>query len=460
MFNRGEPAMDEHVPSQSASGTDAVSHVELLEAWRLLSDEDRLEGLRLLPRADMEELFLTLDSHDQADLLLLLPASERRSWIRLLPPDDAADLIQQAPEDQRDGLLALLDDATRVDVTALLKYAEDQAGGLMNPRYARLRPDMIVDEAIKYLRRLAREHVEVIYYAYVLDSAQRLIGVVSFRDLMTAPPYKTIGDIMHTELVTVPESMDQEAVSHLFAQQDFIALPVVDADGRMKGIVTADDIVDVVKEEATEDIQKLGGMQALDAPYAQAGFGEMFRKRVVWLIVLFLGQTLTLTAMSYFEVALARAEVLALFIPLILSSGGNSGSQASTLVIRALALGELQLRDWWRVMRLELAIGAALAGVLGGLALVRVVGGHFLLEAVGQHGFGIHFVLLSTAIALSVFGVVVWGTLMGAMLPLLLRRAGVDPASASTPFIATLVDVTGILIYFGVATTVLRGTLL
>ncbi len=433
---------------------------ELYEAWPVLLDEDRVEAFRLLPRVDAEELFFRLSSQDEAALVLALPPPERRSWLRLLPPDDAADVLQVIEPPEREAMLAQLDDATRREVSALLAYDEDQAGGLMNPRYARLRPDMSVDEAISYLRRQTRENIETIYYAYVIDAQQKLLGVVSFRELFAATADKRVRDVMHSEVQTVPEQMDQEAVSHLFAVHDLLALPVVDSEGRMKGIVTADDIVDVVKEEATEDIQKIGGMQALDSAYLQAGVTEMFRKRVIWLMVLFLGQTLTLTAMSYFQAEIERADVLALFVPLILSSGGNSGSQASTLVVRALALGELHLRDWWRVFRLEITVGMVLGAVLGALGLVRVIGGHYVLQASGAAGFGEHYTLIASAIAISVVGVVIWGTLIGAMLPLFLRRCGVDPASASTPFIATFVDVTGIIIYFSVATIVLRGTLL
>jgi magnesium transporter len=260
---------------------------------------------------------------------------------------------------------------------------------------------------------------------------------------------------MHTDPITVHEQMDQEAVSQVFARQDLIALPVVDDEGRMKGIVTADDIVDVVKEEATEDIQKVGGTEALRAPYLQISLLSMLRKRAVWLAVLFVGELFTATAMGFFENQIARAVVLAVFLPLIISSGGNSGSQASTLVIRALALGEVRLRDWWRVARREVAMGLLLGGILGAIGLARVV-----LWQGAFHAYGEHYLLLGVAVALSVVGVVLWGTLIGSMLPLLLRRAGFDPASASAPFVATLVDVTGVVIYFGVASALLSQTML
>lgn len=438
-----------------------LSTAELHDAWPLLSSEDRLEGFGMLARAAAEDLFLSLGSHDQADLLTHMPPADRRSWIRLLPPDDAADLIQQVNPEQREELLALLDDATRSDVRALLAYEEDEAGGLMNPRYARLRPEMSADEAIKYLRRQTRESIEVIYYAYVLDPQQRLLGVVSFRDLMTAPPDKRVRDVMRTEVITVPDEMDQEAVSNLFAQHGLIALPVVDAEGRMKGIVTSDDIVAVVKEEATEDIQKVGGMEALDAPYWQVGLLEMTRKRGIWLTALFLGETLTATAMAYYEHELARALVLALFVPLIISSGGNAGSQATTLIIRAMALGEVRLRDWWRVMRREMATGLCLGTLLGLIGVLRVeVWEQVYRRFTREELYGEHSLLVALTVGTAVVGVVLWGTTVGSMLPFLLRRLGLDPASASAPFVATLVDVTGLMIYFSTASILLRGTML
>src|SRR3989441_9951655 len=407
------------------------------------------------PLDEAEDFLLSLPARDLADLILAAAPGQRRSWMRLLPPDDAADVIQAVPEEERDGMLALLDEPTRKEVAALLAYAEDDAGGLMNPRYARLRPDMGVDEAIAYLRRQARERLETIFYVYVLDAEQRLLGVITFRELFAASSDKTVRDIMHTDVVTAPEDMDQEALSRLFAEHDFLAIPVVDTAGRVKGIVTVDDIVDVVQEEATEDIQKFGGMEALDAPYLDAGFWSMVRKRAGWLSALFIGEMLTATAMGRFEGEIARAVVLALFVPLIISSGGNSGSQASTLVVRALALGELRLRDWWRVMRRELAAGLALGSILASIGFLRI-----LLWQGLFHPYGEHYLLVALTVASSLIGVVTWGTLAGSMLPLLLRRLGFDPASASAPFVATLVDVSGIVIYFSMASLFLGGTLL
>ena len=434
---------------------EALSGSELQELWSSLAPEARLEAFKALSRAEAEDCFWSLSATDQVELLLALPAVERRGWMRFLAPDDAADVVQAAPEEERDGLLALLDDSTRKEVTALLAYAEDQAGGLMSPRFARVRPDMTADEAISYLHKQARERVETIYYVYVLDAQQRLVGVVSFRQLFEAPGGMKVRDLMQTEVVTVSEQMDQEDVGLLFARHSLLAIPVVDADRHMKGVVTVDDIVDVVQEEATEDIQKIGGMEALDEPYLDIGLFRMIRKRAGWLAALFMSETLTATAMGYYEHEIARAVVLALFIPLIISSGGNSGSQASTLVVRAMALGEVRLRDWWRVVSRELAAGFVLGAVLGAIGFLRIVLWQMVSPIYGQH-----YMLVATTVCFSLIGVVTFGTFAGSLLPFILRRLGFDPASASAPFVATLVDVTGLVIYFTAASLILRGTVL
>jgi magnesium transporter len=414
-----------------------------------------MEGFTMLGANEAADFFLELSTRAQADLLQDLGPERSRPWMRLLAPDDAADLLQALPGDQRARFMALLDTATLGEVNALLAYAEDAAGGLMNPRYMRLRPDISVEVAIRYLRRQAIRGIEVIDYAYVLDPGMHLLGVVSFRELFAAPPDQLVRDIMHTDLVTVSEETDQEAVAHLFRKEGLLAIPVVDADGRMKGVVTADDVVEVVQEEATEDIQKIGGSEALDEPYLQIGFSDMVRKRGRWLAVLFIGEMLTATAMGFFEKEIARAVILALFVPLIISSGGNSGSQAATLVIRAMALGEVRIRDWWRVARREILTGLVLGLLLGLIGLVRIL----VWQAVGEV-YGAHYLLVALTVAGSLLGVVMFGTLAGSMLPFILRIYGADPASASAPFVATLVDVTGLVIYFTVARMILGGTLL
>ncbi len=441
--------------SEAVARDDRLCGDDLLEAWRVLSMRDRVEGFLLLPREEAEELFFSLSAADQAAIVLGLPQGERRSWVRLLAPDDAADLVQAAPASEREALLALLDEPTRQEVGGLLAYAEDLAGGLMNTRFARLRPEMTVDEAMAYLRKQGRQQVETIYYCYVLASDQRLLGVVSFRELFDAQAGAHVRDIMRTAVVTVTAHTAQADVSRLFQRSGLIAIPVVDDAGRMQGIITADDVVHVVAEEATKEIQKIGGSEALGLPYLEIGFASMVRKRAGWLSALFLGEMLTATAMGYFEKEIERAVVLALFVPLIISSGGNSGSQASTLVIRAMALGEVRLRDWWRVIRREISAGLVLGTILGSIGLARILAWVGLFGAYGEH-----YLLVGCTVAVSLIGVVTFGTLAGSLLPFVLRRLGFDPASACAPFVATLVDVTGLVIYFTVASVIFRGTLL
>jgi len=428
-----------------------IDSTELREAWFILSAEDRIAGFRMLDAEAAEEFFFDLSPLDQLELILALPPAERRLWLRLLAPDDAADLIQEAEAEQRGMLLALLDEQTRKEVIALLAYAEDEAGGLMSSRFARVRPDMRVDEAIAYLRRQAVSSIEpeTIYYVYVLDSRQTLQGVISFRDLFAAPSDRVVHDVMSTDVIAVPEDMDQEAVARLFAEHDLLAIPVIDENRVLKGIVTVDDIVDVVEEEATEDIQKYGGMEALEAPYMRTDFFSLVRKRGGWLVLLFFAQLLTAEVITHFEAELSQLAALAIFIPLILSSGGNSGSQASTLVIRAITVGELRLRDWWRVARRELAAGLTMGAALGLLGFGRII----LAGAIGTD-YETDAILLGWVVAGSLVCVVAWGTIVGSMLPFVLQRVHLDPASASAPLVATVSDVTGLLIYFTIAAAI------
>jgi magnesium transporter len=400
-------------------------------------------------------LFHQLSPADQFSVLLELPPPERLARMRMLPLDDAADLIQAAPDAQRDELLGLLEDTARYEVKALLAYAQDVAGGLMNPRFVRLRPEFSVDEAIRYLRLYGRDVAQPIGDAYVLDGEQHLLGIVSPLDLFASPVNQTVDSVMTKDPITVSEDADQELVSQIFREYDLLAAPVVDRFGRMKGVVTVDDIVDVLAEEATEDVQKIGGAGALDTPYLRARFSSMVRSRGGWLALLFLGEMLTATAMGWYEDRLSRAIVLVLFLPLIISSGGNAGSQATTLVIRAMALGEVKLRDWWKVVRREFVVGLALGVLLAMIGSLRIIVWQGLFDSYGEH-----YLLIVLTVALSLLGVVLWGVMAGSLLPFILRLGGLDPASASAPFVATIVDVTGLVIYFSIAGVALRGTLL
>jgi magnesium transporter len=434
-----------------ATQTAAPSAVDQLwDRWPYLSHAERLKQFREMHTGEKADFFLALSPHDQVFILFGLPEEQSHVWMRILPPDDAADLIQEAGPEWSDKLLGLLDEPTRKEVVALLAYKEDEAGGLMNPRFARLRPDINVDVAISYLRKEAPS-VVTLYYAYVLDQEQRLLGVVSVRQLFTAEPGKLVQEIMSTkELVSVAPDTEQKEVALIVRDNRLLAVPVLDAERRMVGIVTVDDIVDVVEEQASRDIQNIGGMEALDTPYMHTSILEMIKKRAGWLAILFVGEMFTATAMGFFEEEIARAVVLALFLPLIISSGGNSGSQATSLIIQAMALGDVKLRDWFRVIRRELVSGVALGMILGAIGATRIFAWQKVFGT-----YGAHTPILALTIFLSLIGVVTFGTLAGSMLPFILRRLGLNPASASAPFVATLVDVTGLIIYFTIANLVM-----
>ena len=434
---------------------DDFSLENLLDNWQSLTHNQREQIFTMLGRIDAEELFMNLSSDYQAEIFELIPLAERRSWIRLLAPDDIADLIQNLFDETQAEALRYLDYATLVEVKALLAYAEDEAGGLMNSRFARLRPEMTVEEAIRYLRAQSKSHIETIYYAYVLDKGQMLLGVISLRELFLAKAQSTIEENMNTELVTILQDEDQESISKTFSNHNYLAIPVVDENNVMKGIITVDDVVDVIAEEATEDIHKIGGMEALGEPYLDISLPSMIKKRAGWLMALFIGEMFTATAMGHYEHEMAKAVVLVFFIPLVISSGGNSGSQATTLIIRAMALGEVRLRDWWRVLKRELLSGLSLGVILGLIGFMRI-----MIWPGKEKLYGPHYLLVAVSVAFSLVGIVLWGTLSGSMLPFLLRRVGLDPATSSAPFVATIVDVTGLIIYFTVAGLFLKGILL
>ena len=423
---------------------------QLWDRWPYLSHAERLKQFRDMHTGEKADFFLALSPHDQVFILFGLPEEQMHVWMRVLPPDDAADVIQEAGPEWHDKLLGLLDEPTRREVVALLAYKEDEAGGLMNPRFARLRPDITVDVAISYLRKEAPS-VVTMYYGYVLDQDQHLLGVVSLRQLFTADPGKLVQEIMTTkDLISVTPETDQKDVALIVRDNRLLAVPVLDADRRMVGIVTVDDIVDVVEEQASRDIQNIGGMEALDTPYMHTSVLEMIRKRAGWLAILFVGEMFTATAMGFFEEEIARAVVLALFLPLIISSGGNSGSQATSLIIQAMALGDVKLRDWFRVIRRELVSGVALGTILGAIGATRIFAWQKVFGT-----YGAHTPILALTIFLALIGVVTFGTIAGSMLPFILRRLGLNPASASAPFVATLVDVTGLIIYFTIANAVM-----
>lgn len=390
-------------------------------------------------RKGVTQIFIRRDSDSGQE--------SRRRWF---PRPDFTDRVLLHAHDLQVNIIAQRDRQGRT----LSAYPEDEAAGIMHTDYVTVSSDSSVDEAIAEIRRQASQ-VEMLYYAYALDGEGRLLGVCSFRELLAADRAKRVRDVMLTAPLSVQEDADKEEAAHVLTKQKLLALPVLDAGGRMKGIITSADVAGIVQQEVGEDIQKIGGMEALDGPYLGVTFAHMVRKRAGWLAILFLGEMLTATAMGYYSDEISKAVVLALFIPLIISSGGNSGSQATTLVIRAMALGELRLRDWWRVIRREVAAGAVLGTILGSIGVSRIL----LWQAI-RGTYGPHYALIAATIGCSLIGVVMFGTLAGSMLPFILRRCHLDPASASAPFVATLVDVTGLIIYFTMASIMLRGVLL
>ncbi|RPJ86430.1 MAG: magnesium transporter, partial [Acidobacteria bacterium] len=351
-------------------------------------------------------------------------------------------------------MLALLSPSERAIAVSLLGYPEGSIGRRMTPDYVRVRPEWPVELVIEHIRRHGRDS-ETLSLLYVIDNNGVLIDDLRIRRVLLADPKTKIGELLDYRFVALKATDDQETAIEVFRNEDRYALPVTDSAGVLIGIVTIDDVLDVAQEEATEDIHKIGGIEALDEPYMETPLLRMIRKRAIWLTVLFLGEMLTATAMGYFEQEIQRAVVLALFVPLIISSGGNSGSQASTLVIRALALGEITLRDWWRVIRREFYSGLALGTILGSIGFLRIT-----IWQNFTHIYGEHWFLVALTVAVALVNVVLWGTLAGSTLPFVMRSLGFDPAASSAPFVATLVDVSGLVIYFGFAAIVLRGTLL
>ena len=427
---------------------------DLADVLSALDEPIRVRVISELPIELASSALAEMEAAEHPEEMLLAVGPEYAAeLVDEMPTDDAADLVAELPARARQAVLEEITD--RADVERLLKYPEDSAGGLMTANVVTVRDDATIAEAIEAIRQQSDEDESQLYQVYAVDAQAHLRGIVPVARLIITPPARLVRDVMEQPIVQVQPEQDQEEVARLMARYNVAAVPVVDARGRLLGRITFDDVVDVVEAETTEDLLKFGGMEALDAPYLRVAFGRMVRKRAGWLAALFLGEMLTATAMAFFEQEIAKAVILALFVPLIISSGGNSGSQASTLVIRAMALGEVTLRDWWRVIRRELAVGLVLGLVLGAIGFLRISLWHAITGIYGEH-----YLLVALTVFGSLIGVVTFGTITGSLLPFILRRLGFDPASASAPFVATLVDVTGLVIYFSVASVILRGTLL
>jgi magnesium transporter len=447
----------ERDPKSVVEMTEELHPADVADLCAALSDRLALALIQALDVEHAARVLEGLDPHKRAILAESLAAADKPAMIELveeMAPDEAADLVADLRRTTQTILLAELPQEEQRELRHLMAYPDSSAGALMTNRFISVTTELTVQGAIDQIRTEAAE-METINTIYAADRSGVLLGAVSLRDLVVSPAEKRISDVMAPNVISVSDLDDRAEVVRVATKYSLLALPVVDPKHRIVGIITVDDIVDVAQEEATKDIQKFGGVEELGEPYLQIGFLDMVKKRGGWLAALFIGEMLTASAMASFEGEIQRAVVLALFVPLIISSGGNSGSQASTLIIRAMALGQLSGRDWWKVVRRELGTGIALGLGLGIIGFLRIV----IWQAVTPT-YGEHYLLVAATVFLSLIGVVLFGTLSGSVLPLLLRRLGFDPASASAPFVATLVDVTGLVIYFSAAALILHGTLL
>ena len=400
-------------------------------------------------------VFKILDINQQKDIVKELPARKTAKILNELPPDDRTDFLEELPKAAIRDLIKLLDPEERKITLSLLGYPEDSVGRLMTPDYVYVYPHYTVAQVLDNIRRYGKNS-ETIDVIYIIDDLGGLVDDIRIRDLLLAKPDDIIKDIIDGRFVALNVYDDQEHASQVFKMNNRTAIPVVDDNDVLLGIVTIDDILWVTNEVFSEDMQKMGGTEALNEPYLDISIFKLFKKRITWLVILFFGEMFTATAMGYFEGEIKKVTLLALFVPLILSSGGNSGSQASTLIIQAMSIGEITIKDWWKILRREITSGILLGTVLGIIGFFRVLVWHSIAPGL----YGEHWILIAITIGITLVGVVLWGTIAGSMLPVFLKRLGADPAASSAPFVATLVDVTALVIYFTVALLALRGTLL
>jgi magnesium transporter len=427
---------------------------DLAELIQSKSPNEQKMIFSILPEELAVQTFEHLSFPSQKIVLSILPSEKVAYLLNHLAPDDRTGFLEDLPPKIVNQLIKLLSPEERVLTLKLLGYPEDSVGRLMTPDYLAIHKDWTVQQVLDYVRAHGHDS-ETIEVIYVVDDKGVLLDDLRIREFLFAPLDAKVSDLMDHRFIALSAYDNEEDAIQIFRKYDRTALPVVDKEGILIGIVTFDDILELVDEEDTEDIQKIGGMEALEEPYMQTSFLSLIQKRGGWLIILFLGEMLTATALGYYQDEISKAVVLALFLPLIISSGGNSGSQATTLIIRAMALGEVKLRDWWRVMRREIFAGLALGCLLGIIGFLRVSTWSIFTDMYGPHWF-----LIALTVCFSLIGVVLWGTISGSMLPFILKRFGLDPATCSAPFVATLVDVTGVVIYFTIALMLLRGTLL
>ncbi|MES1218061.1 MAG: magnesium transporter [Bacteroidota bacterium] len=434
-----------------------------------LNDQNILDVAELVYEyPDYEsQIIANMSVHRAVHVFKILEFPVQKRIIKELPPANTAELLNELPADDRTDfleglksnvvreLIKLLNPDERKITLSLLGYPENSIGRLMTPDYVYVYPENTIEEVFATIRKYGKDS-ETINVIYVINEKGELMDDIRIREFILNPPDKKVAELMDDRVVALNALDDQETASEVFKMNNRVALPVVSQSNKLLGIVTIDDVLWVASEEFSEDMQKIGGTEALEQPYLEIPIFKLFRKRIVWLVILFLGEMLTATAMGYFQDEIARAVVLALFVPLIISSGGNSGSQASTLIIQAMAVGEITISDWWRVMRREIISGVLLGSVLGLIGFLRII----IWSQIFPHLYGANYFFIAITVGISLIGVVLWGTLSGSMLPIILKKSGADPAVSSAPFVATLVDVTGLIIYFSVAFTILKGILL
>ncbi len=435
----------------------ALTPMQLREVIENLPRQDRAVFFRLVPREAAKECFQRLTRAEREDIVRGLAEHTRELTALLndLDPDDRTAFFEELPGRITQRLMQMLSSEERAVAARLLGYPEGSIGRMMTPEYVAVRPQQTIAQALEHIRKFGRDS-ETLNVIYVVDEQWKLVDDLRIKEIILADARRNVGELCDGRFVALNAYDDREVAVKIFKDHARIALPVTDTDGTLLGIVTVDDVLDVAEEEHTEDFHKFGGTEGLDLSYTQTPLLEMVRRRAGWLIILFVSEMLTASAMGHFDGEISKAVVLALFVPLIISSGGNSGSQAASLIIRSLALYELKLKNWWYVMRKELFSGLMLGAVLGAIGLARIA----VWQQAGLYDYGAYWLWVGLSVALSLVAIVMWGTLAGSMIPFLLKKAGLDPASASAPFVATLVDVTGLIIYFSIAELLLKGRLL
>ena len=422
-----------------------------------MSYPDQILLFRLLPRKLAKETFEYLPQDRQKDIVTGLAANVDKitNLLNDLEPDDRTAFFEELPGEVSQRLVQLLSDEEREITTRLLGYPKDSIGRLMTPEYVAVKSYFTVQQALDHIRKFGRDS-ETLDVIYIVDERWKLIDDIRIKELILASPSQQVSELCDNRFVALNAYEDQERAVKMFQDYDRMVLPVTDLSGTLLGIVTVDDVLDVVEEENTEDFQKFGGTEGLDLSYTKTSLGEMVKKRAGWLVLLFIGEMLTASAMGYFDEEISKAVVLALFVPLIISSGGNSGSQAASLIIRSLALDELRLKNWWYVMKKEILSGLLLGTILAVIGFIRIL----IWQKTGIYDYGEYWLWIGASVSVSLIFIVLWGTISGSMIPFILKRCGLDPATASAPFVATLVDVTGLIIYFTVAALFLGGKLL